>query len=144
MDRRPEEDNMRVSDLMSSQVIATRSEDSIATLHNLMLEHDIRHIPVVNPENELVGLVSHRDLLRQSLVEQSDVPEFIEDEVRERITVGEVMTTGVLSIEPDADIREAAQAMYENKFGSLPVVEGDHLVGILTESDFVRLMAEGN
>ena len=135
---------MKVRDLMSSNVIATRAEDSIATLHDLMLEHDIRHIPVVNSDKELVGLVSHRDLLRHSLVEQSDVPEFIEEEVRERITAKEVMTSGVYSVDPDTDIREAAQAMYENKFGSLPVVEGQRLVGILTESDFVRLMAEGN
>ena len=135
---------MRVRDLMSRQVVATNPEDSIATLHDLMLEHDIRHVPVVDSNKSLVGLVSHRDLLRHSLVEQSDVPEFVEEEVRERIKVAEVMTTGVYSVEPDTDIREAAQAMYENKFGSLPVVEGDHLVGIITESDFVRLMAEGN
>ena len=135
---------MKVRDLMSSNVIATRADDSIATLHDLMLAHDIRHIPVVDAEKELVGLVSHRDLLRHSLVEQSDVPEFIEEEVRERITAKEVMTSGVFSVDPDTDIREAAQAMYENKFGSLPVVEGQRLVGILTESDFVRLMAEGN
>lgn len=135
---------MKVRDMMSNQVIAARPDDSIATLHDLMLEHDIRHVPVVGSEQELVGLVSHRDLLRHSLVEQSDVPEFVEEEVRGRIRVEEVMTTGVFSIDPDSDIREAAQAMYENKFGSLPVVEGERLVGILTESDFVRLMAEGN
>ena len=135
---------MRVRDVMSSDVVATRPDDSVATLRDLMLDHDVRHMPVVDDEGELVGLVSHRDLLRHSLVEQSDVPDFVEDEVLERLNVAEVMTTGVESVDPDVDIREAAQLMYENKFGCLPVIEGNLLVGIITESDFVRLMAGGH
>ena len=109
-----------------------------------MFERDIRHMPVVDNDRELVGLVSQRDLLRHSLIEQSDVPDFIEDALLERLQVRELMTTGVVSIEPDADIREAAQIMIENKYGCLPVVEGSRLVGILTESDFVRLMTDGH
>lgn len=49
------------------------------------------------------------------------------------------MNTGVAAIESEADSREAAQIMFENKFGCLPVVDGEHLAGILTEADFVRL-----
>ena len=136
--------HLRVRDLMTHDVLAARPEDTAATLRNLMYERDVRHIPVIEEDRSLVGLVSQRDLLRHSLIEQSDVPDFIEDALLERLRVRELMTTGVVSIEPDSDIREAAQIMYENKFGCLPVVEGTRLVGILTESDFVRLMALGN
>lgn len=136
--------DLRVRDLMTHDVLAARPEDTAATLRNLMYERDVRHIPVVENDRILVGLVSQRDLLRHSLIEQSDVPDFIEDALLERLRVRELMTTGVVSIEADSDIREAAQLMYENKFGCLPVVEGSRLVGILTESDFVRLMAVGN
>ena len=90
-----------------------------------------------------MGLVSQRDLLRNHLIEQADVPDFIEDALLERLRVRELMTTGVVSIEPESDIREAAQIMYENKYGCLPVTEESRLVGILTESDFVRFMAHG-
>ena len=135
---------MRVRDLMTRDVIAVRPGDSLARLRNLMVERDVRHMPVTESTGELVGLVSQRDLLRNHLIEQTDMPDFIEDALLERLLVRELMTTGVVSIEPESDIRVAAQIMCENKYGCLPVVEGTRLVGILTESDFVRLMADGN
>jgi len=133
---------MRVRDLMTEDVIAVRPDDNLATLRGLMAERDVRHMPVVGTDGELVGLVSQRDLLRNSLVEQADVPDFVEDVVLERLRVRELMTSVVESTGPDVDVREAARTMFENKYGCLPVVEGERLVGILTESDFVRLFAE--
>ena len=135
---------MRVRDLMTQDVIAARPDDSLARLRDMMVDRDVRHMPVIESEKDLVGLVSQRDLLRNHLIEQADVPDFIEDALLERLRVRELMTTGVVSIDPESDIRIAAQSMYENKYGCLPVVEGTRLVGILTEADFVRLMAEGN
>ncbi len=135
---------MRVRDLMTQDVIASRPEDTLATLRDLMYERDVRHMPVIDEDSELIGLVSQRDLLRHSLIQQSDMPDFIEDELLGRLQVGELMTTGIASTEPEVDIREAAQIMFENKYGCLPVVEGTRLIGILTESDFVRLLAEGD
>ncbi|MDA8020700.1 MAG: CBS domain-containing protein [Thermoanaerobaculia bacterium] len=134
---------MKVRDLMSSTVFASKPDDSVADLRDLMYEHDVRHIPVVDGEGDLVGLVSQRDLLRNSLVEQADMPRFIEDEVLNRLRVAELMTTVVEAVEPESDIRSAADLMIEYKYGCLPVVDGSRLVGILTESDFVRLMAQG-
>ncbi len=135
---------MHVRDLMTRDVVAAHPGDSLARLRDLMIDRDVRHMPVIDGEGDLVGLVSQRDLLRNHLTEQADVPDFIEDALLEKLRVRELMTTGVISVDPDIDIREAAQLMYENKYGCLPVVEGNHLVGILTESDFVRLMADGN
>lgn len=132
-----------VRDLMTENVVAVRPGDTLATLRNLMTERDVRHMPVVNGDGELVGLVSERDLLRHSLIQQSDVPDFVEDTILERLKVRELMNTVVESADPDRDIRDAAQVMLENKYGCLPVVEGERLVGILTEADFVRLFAEG-
>ena len=135
---------MLVRDLMTANVIAVSPEENLATLRELMAERDIRHMPVVDSDGELVGLISERDLLRNSLIQQADVPDYVESGVLERLQVRELMTTGVESTEPEMDIREAAQVMFDNKYGCLPVVEGDRLTGILTESDFVRLFAEGN
>lgn len=135
---------LRVRDLMSDDVVAVRPDDDLLTLQKLMLSHNVRHIPVVDLEAELVGLVSHRDLLRASLIEQRDVTSYIEQAVLERLEVREIMTESVQSVEAETDLREAAEIMYENKYGCLPVTEGQRLVGILTESDFVRFMARGN
>ena len=136
--------DLRVRDLMTAEVVTTRPGDTLARLRDLMIDLDVRHMPVIEGDADLVGLVSQRDLLRNHLIEQPDVPAFIEDAILERLLVRDLMTTGVVSTEPDSDIREAAQIMYDNKYGCLPVVEGNRLVGILTESDFVRFMAEGH
>lgn len=132
-----------VGDLMTDRLYTVRPDNDLATVKDLMVEHRIRHIPVVDPEENLVGLVTHRDLLRHSLIEQAEIPPYVEDVVLEQVQAREVMTTNPDTINADTDIREAAQTMLDNKYGCLPVVEGRRLVGILTESDFVRLMARG-
>lgn len=133
-----------VRDLMTQRVFAVRPNDDLATLRDLMVDKNVRHVPVVDDDSELVGLVSHRDLLRRSLIEQADVPNFVERAVLEKLTVGELMVTSVETIAPETDIREAAQLMFEHKYGCLPVVEHRRLVGILTEADFVRFLGRGD
>ena len=98
---------------------------------------------MVDRDSDLVGLVSHRDLLRTSLVEQPDLTDYMEEALLESSTVSAVMIEEVATVEPDTRLQEAAEVMFENKYGCLPVVEGRRLVGILTESDFVRLVAKG-
>lgn len=135
---------LTVRDLMTDQVFAVRPEDDLATLRDLMIERNVRHIPVVGRDHELLGLVSHRDLLRGSLIEQPEVPDFIEQAVLERVKVREVMTENIVAVDPETDLRDAAGMMFDNKIGCLPVTEGERLVGILTEADFVRFLARGN
>lgn len=134
---------MIVDDAMTRDVQSVRPDESLQVLRDLMYELNVRHIPVVNEEGDLAGLVSHRDLLRHALVEQPDetVPEV--EETLERLTAADVMVPEVETITADVDVREAAQIMFEHKYGCLPVVEGNHLVGIITEADFVRLIASG-
>ncbi len=134
---------LSVGDLMTGEVRSLRPGDTLAALHDLMEEAHCRHVPVVDEQGLLVGLVTHRDLLRHAVIEQPDVPRYVESEVLRRVRVGEVMNAEVESVEADADLRLAAQAMFENKYGCLPVVDGRRLVGILTESDFVRWFARG-
>lgn len=138
-------EKLLVRDLMTEDVIALQPDDSLARLRDLFYERQIRHMPIVDGDGQLVGLVSQRDLLRNSLVDQVDVPEAVEQAVLERLQVRDLMTSQVEGVRPDLDIREAAQIMLEHKYGCLPVVDGErHLVGILTESDFVRFLARGN
>lgn len=135
---------LTVRDLMTADVVAVQPDDPLAALRDLMWEHNVRHMPVVDGDGELVGLVSQRDLLRNALVDQPDVPTYVEEAVLERLTAGDVMTTYVERVAPDADLREAAQTMLDNKYGCLPVTLGRRLVGILTEADFVRFLARGD
>ncbi|HEX6902849.1 MAG TPA: CBS domain-containing protein [Thermoanaerobaculia bacterium] len=132
---------LRVLDLMTPTVVTVRPDDSIAMAYQLMVDHRFRHLVVVDAEGDLVGLLTHRDLLRHSLAERSDLPPSFQRTLMKRIRVEEVMTSEVETAEPDQLLAEAAQVMFENKYGCLPVVEGSRVLGILTESDFVRFFA---
>lgn len=129
---------LQVRDLMTPNVVAVRPDDSIATAYELMLDNRFRHLVVVDKEGDLVGLLTHRDLLRYALIERMELPLSLQRSILRRIRVEEVMTSEVETAQPGQRLQEAALVMFENKYGCLPVVEGSHVVGILTEADFVR------
>jgi CBS domain-containing membrane protein len=130
-----------VSDAMTGRVYTVEPDDPLSLAWEVMRERGVRHVPVLDAEGDLVGLVTHRDLLRASLVEQNDLPRVIERALLERTRVADVMVQNVETVSPDDELPDAARLMLEQKFGCLPVVEGRRLVGILTESDFVRWVA---
>jgi CBS domain-containing membrane protein len=132
---------LRVRHLMSDRVYSVAPDDDLATVRDLMDDHQIRHVPVVDRDGDLVGLVSHRDLLRAALIERADLPQVIERGLLEATHVRDVMTTYLETVDPDLELTEAARLLAASKFGSLPVAENGHLVGILTEADFVRHFA---
>jgi CBS domain-containing membrane protein len=127
----------RVADLMTRSVFAVGPEDDLALVSFLMSDHDVRHVPVVDEEKNLVGLVSQRDVLRNTLLEGGESSRVVREEALEAVRVVDVMSDPE-AVEEETFLADAAELMLENKFGCLPVVQGDRLVGILTESDFVR------
>ncbi|WP_428563941.1 MAG: CBS domain-containing protein [Solidesulfovibrio sp. DCME] len=118
---------MRVADLMTSQLRCLRETDSLAEAMAAMQELFIRHIPVVDEAGQLVGLVTQRDLLSLEHKKEPVTP------------LRDVMRTGLVTVAPDTPLRTAAETMIYNKFGCLPVVEDGELVGIITETDFLKL-----
>jgi CBS domain-containing membrane protein len=131
-----------VRDLMTPKVFTLKPGDSLEALYELMDEKHVRHVPIVDREGDLVGLVTHRDLSRTVLGPQEGLPLSVQEDLLRRRRVREIMATEVDTIEPDEPLEEAAEMLLENKIGCLPVVEGEHLVGILTEADFVRYFLE--
>ena len=136
-------DRLCVRDLMTEGVFAVGVNDDLETIRTLMEERSIRHAPVVGEGGILLGLVSQRDLIRNSLRAQA-LPPAAMAAAMQMTTAGEIMTPNVVTAAPGQDIREAARVMLDNKYGCLPVVEGRRLVGIVTESDFVRFLAAGD
>jgi CBS domain-containing membrane protein len=131
-----------VRDLMSEPVFTLQPGDDLEALYDLMDAHHVRHVPVVDRDGDIVGLVTQRDLARSALGAQDALPLSTQQEILRRRRVLEIMATEVETVEPDQDLRTAAEILLENKIGCLPVVEGRHVVGILTESDFVRQYLE--
>lgn len=136
--------DLRVRDLMTEDVVLVRPETDTETARDLMAEHGLRHLIVVDDEGDLVGIVSHRDLLRNALIERTDVPLYVERELLRRTPARDVMISPVRTVDPQQDVAEAAQTLFDEKIGCLPVVEGGRVVGILTESDFARWFAYGS
>jgi CBS domain-containing membrane protein len=132
---------LRVRDFMTQNVVTVRPDDTIAKAYELMLDNRFRHLIVVDGEGGLLGLLTHRDLLRHALIERSDLPLSLQRSVMKRILVEEVMTSEVETAKPGQLLQDAAVVMFENKYGCLPVVEGARVVGIITEADFVRFFA---
>ena len=123
---------LKVSDLMTTNVITARIEDTMDLADLDMKLAHIRHIPVVDGQNQVVGIVSDRDILRAfgALGDSS-------------LIIGAVMTDRVETIEASAPARQALKIMLERKISCLPVRDPHgSLVGVITETDFMRLLFE--
>jgi CBS domain-containing membrane protein len=131
-----------VRDLMTEKVYTLRPSDNLATLYDLMDSRRVRHVPIVDAEGEIVGLVTDRDLSRSAVGALEELPLSAERDSLRMTKIRDIMATEPDTIEPDATLKEAAEMLLENKIGCLPVVEGVHLAGILTEADFVRYYLE--
>jgi CBS domain-containing protein len=128
---------------MSSEVTTLRRNDSLTIADQVMHLGRIRHMPVLDDEGQVVGIVSQRDLFRGALARALGYGAHAQQKLLGQLVVKEVMTNDPVTIGPDAPLAEAARLMLERKIGCLVVVEEGRLVGILTESDFVKRFAEG-
>ncbi len=128
---------------MTTELVTASPGDSVATVRNLMYRHWVRHIPVVDAEGKLAGLVTYRDLLRRSLIERSDLPVWVEQEALEGIEADTLTQHIVDEVAPGTALEDAGRSLLESKRGCLAVVEDGRLVGMLSEADFVRHVVEG-
>ena len=133
-----------VADIMTRDLITLREEDNLALMQEDMQNFGLRHLPVVDGK-KFVGLVSHRDLLRftTSALHRDSLRASIDAHDKRQYFVADVMTREVITVRPDTPIAEAAAHIGAGRFGCLPVVTEDGtLVGIVSESDFVKLLVK--
>lgn len=133
---------MQVADLMTRSITTLRSTDSALKARDLMMRKRIRHIPIVSEDGMLEGLVTQRDILAASISRFAEVDTAMQAEIEAGIPLASIMIRDVQAVSPTSSVRKAADLMLTHKFGCLPVVEGDKLMGILTEADFLRLVVE--
>jgi CBS domain-containing membrane protein len=128
-----------VRDLMTTEVMTVRRNQSLKSADDVMRLGRFRHLPVLDDDGTLAGVVTQRDLFHGGLLRALGYGSFARDKALDGLLVKEAMKTEVLTTTPDAPLRQAAALMLERKVGCLVVVEGAKVVGILTEADFVRL-----
>lgn len=135
-------DTLTVGDIMLKDVFTTRATETVENAYRSMLEGRFRHMPVLGEGKKLVGIVSDRDL-RNVLVFVNDAEGQKSIVGDRKLTVGKVMTRDPLRADPDDSVRTAVKLMIKHKIGCLPVCDAeDRLLGIVTETDMLRLLEE--
>ena len=131
---------LQVADWMSTPAIVIAPTLSLTEAQRIMEQRNVRRLPVV-VDGRLVGIVTHGDLRTTHPIDTSlSVYEW--RALLDKLTVAEVMTSDPLTVSPAEPVIAAARLMLANKVGGLPVVEGDVVVGMITESDLFRLLIE--
>ena len=150
---------MKVSDIMTKEVMTVKSDTSVNDVAKLMGAHDISGVPVVNDENHVVGIITELDqIVRNTRLE---MPRFIEVLDWGRIPLerpghakarlqhmlgtqaADIMTEKVETISPDAPVEDLAELMVKHRVNPVPVVdENERLIGIVSRADLVDMMAE--
>ena len=136
-----ETQNVHVRDVMSRTPKTLGRNDQLSLADDVMRAERIRHLPVLDDDGRLCGILSQRDMFRGALAQALGYGTAAQQKMLTMLRVKEVMTTDVITTRPDMALAEAAKTMLERKMGCLPVMDGGRLVGILTESDFVALVA---
>lgn len=128
---------IKVEDMMTRNPHTLLRTHTLNDAKHLMEALDIRHIPVVDANKRLLGIVSQRDLLaaQESSLEHSTQ----DSSYTLEIPLYQVMHADVMSVAPQAGLKESAIYMQKHKIGCLPVVAKGELVGIITDSDFVTI-----
>jgi len=133
---------MKVRELMTGGLVCVTPETPVVEARQTMLTKQIRHL-LVTEERRLLGIVTDRDIRLNLPSQATSLSVWEMNYLLSRLTVGEVMTKSVIIIGPDREARDAARLMMEHKIGALPVVDDDHLIGIVTETDILRAFAQG-
>jgi CBS domain-containing protein len=148
-------DDLTAQDIMQKDVVTIGPDATVRELAELMAEHKISGVPVVDAERKLLGVVSEGDILQDSDLHFPHYVQIFESviylesvrkfEERFKKTFGakvaDVMSTEVVTVEPSATAREVATLMADRDVNRVPVVAGGRVVGIITRGDLVRAMA---
>jgi CBS domain-containing protein len=128
-----------IGQFMTTDLFTVEPDDLIDLAASVMDWRHIRHVPVEDGEGRLVGLVTHRALLRLLSRGMHVSPEL---DRPSSLTVRQIMVTDPITVSPATPTLEAIEIMRSNRIGCLPVVDGDHLVGIVTSFDFLEASAK--
>jgi acetoin utilization protein AcuB len=132
---------MLVKNWMSKNPVTTFPSATIPEAQQVMRGSRTRHLPVVE-KGRLVGIISQEDILRVSASPASTLSAYELNYLLDKITVEQAMTKEVITVGEDEVLEEAGHMMVKNEISSLPVMRGNELVGIITESNlFIALLA---
>jgi CBS domain-containing membrane protein len=133
---------MKVRDIMVKEVANLDINDELSLANDIMRLGRIRHLPVLDG-TRLVGIISERDLFRSSLAQALGYGSQASRDLMKNLRIKDIMVKEVATVSPDMALCEAVHLMIDKKIGCLPVVEDEHLVGLITETDILVQYLKG-
>ncbi|RLD03733.1 MAG: hypothetical protein DRI56_12025 [Chloroflexota bacterium] len=133
---------MRVKGRMTPNPVVVSPNTSYNEALHLMRNNGIKHLPVLNKKDELVGIVAHADMLEAEPSPVTTLSVYEMASLLEKVTISKIMTSPVYAVEEDCSITNAAKFMIEKEIGCLPVIRNGELVGIITDTDVVKTFVE--
>jgi acetoin utilization protein AcuB len=133
---------MLVKDRMTHNPVTVTPDTSFHEAYRIIREEEIRHLPVVNEEERLIGIVAQTDLLHASPSTTTTLSIFEVNYLLANLHVREVVSSPPIVVSEEAPLEEAARLMVEKKIGCLPVIHNDILVGMITETDIFETFVE--
>lgn len=128
-----------VRHIMTTPVVTFFEEQTVPLAEDVMRIHRFRHLPVIDGDRRLVGLVTQRDLLRGQISVLTGLTDSQRRARQEEVHISRLMTRDVWTVSPETLASHAGRTLLDHKFGCLPVVDQDRvLCGIVTERDFLR------
>ena len=134
---------MLVKDRMTSDPVIITTDTSLKDALEIVRSNPFRHLPVLDEDGKLVGIVTEKSLVYASPTSTSALSVFEVDYILSRTKVGQIIQGSVVTVGPDWPIEEAARVMVDHRIGCLPVVEDDKVVGIISDTDIFRVFVEG-
>lgn len=134
---------MLVKDRMTPNPTTITTNTSLKEALELIRSQSFRHLPVVDEEGKLVGITTEKSLVYASPTSATSLSVFEVDYILSRTKVGQIIQGEVITVGPELPVEEAARVMVDHGIGCLPVVEGDALVGIISDTDIFRVFVEG-
>ena len=133
---------MQVKDRMTPNPITVTEDSSFQDALHIMKEKKIRRLPVVDKQGRLVGLVADKDLFAASPSPATSLSVFEVHYLLSKMQIKSLMTKRLLTVEDDCPLEEAARIMVDHEIGSLPVLQGNKMVGIITNTDLFKSFVE--
>jgi acetoin utilization protein AcuB len=132
---------LKVRDAMSSDVRTMDQNANLSVAKELMKVGNFRHVIVLGNSGEIAGVISQRDIFYGALAWSMGLGAAGYEKSLANYPAKQVMSTTLVTIDPGADLSEAAELMMRNRVSCLPVVDGAELVGIISDGDFLSLLA---
>jgi CBS domain-containing membrane protein len=123
---------------MTTTVVTLEHDESLDAAEEVMRVGRFHHLPVVKA-GRLIGMLAHSDILRAQVSVFAELSLSEDRAIKQKIRASEVMSPRVTTVPPDMSALQAARILRKNDYSSLPVVEGDRVVGIITDRDFLDL-----